>query len=248
MSGIIEAAGAILSRATQQVEVSAQNLSNVTTPGYKALRWTPPFSALDGTDAAGQDKHSGKSKDASARAGAEQYDEAVDFTPGKLRNTGNPYDLAISGTGFFVVRSDDGTFYTRDGQFTRSDDGRLLTNGGLALQSSSGDVTLTNGSPQVLADGTILQDGEPVGRIETMAVSDPGLLRQVGPDLYAAPDDAMTDADTQIRQGMLEASNVETAGEMITIMAALRSAETGQKLAQVYDDLLGKVLDAFGQT
>ena len=58
----------------------------------------------------------------------------------------------------------------------------------------------------------------------------------------------MHDAEQPVvRQGMVEASNVSMADEMLALMAALRSAESAQRVVQVYDDLMGRALTAFGQ-
>jgi flagellar basal-body rod protein FlgF len=233
MGGVAEIAGAMLSRAFERAEVSAQNLSNLTTPGYKAVRW---FGDTVSESSAG-------SATAHNRTASQ-----TDFTPGQLQNTGAPFDLAISGSGFFVVRSDQQTFYTRDGQFSRGADGKLVTAGGLALQSSSGgDVVVSQNNPQILSDGTVLESGQPVARIGVVDFSDPGALQPQGSGLFTAAQSDETDANAQIHQGMLETSNVSTANEMISIMAALRSAESGQKVVQVYDDLMAQAINAFGQ-
>ena len=230
MGGVIEIAGTILARAFQRTEVAAQNMSNMTTPGYKASRWFP-FAAIVVND--GSQPNS---------------ENMINFAQGQLQNTGNPLDLALSGTGFFVVRSDDETYYTRDGQFVRGSDGRIETSGGLALQAASGgDITVTSASPQILADGTVLDNGQPVARIGTAGFSDLNTLKTAGGGLFTAASADSEDGDAQIHQGMLETSNVSTADEMITIMGALRSAESGQKIIQVYDDLMGRALNAFGQ-
>ncbi|WCM29993.1 hypothetical protein NDN01_25485 [Sphingomonas sp. QA11] len=55
-------------------------------------------------------------------------------------------------------------------------------------------------------------------------------------------------ADPLVRQGMTEASNVSVGDEMVTMMAALRQAESGARLVQTYDDLLGRAITTFGQS
>jgi flagellar basal-body rod protein FlgG len=223
----------MLSRAFERTEISAQNLSNMTTPGYKAVRGFADLAS---------DPPTGSS------AAANREESLIDFAPGQMQNTGAPFDLAISGSGFFVVRSDQQTFYTRDGQFSRGADGKLVTSGGLALQSSSGgDVVVSQNNPQILPDGTVLENGQPVARIGIVDFSDPAALRPEGAGLFAASPDDATTASAQIHQGMLETSNVSTADEMISIMAALRSAESGQKIVQTYDDLMAQAINAFGQ-
>lgn len=224
-----ELAGVILSRATNGVEVSAQNVANVTTPGYKSRMSFE--SALSST----------------ADALHQQSATTIDYSAGDLRSTGNAFDLAISGSGFFAVRNDLGLLYTRNGQFSRTADGRLVTPEGCVLQSTSGDLVIGQGDPKVLADGTVLDGEEPVGRILISDFSDYAALRPSGSGLFSAQEESVANANATIRQGMLESSNVSTAGEMIATMAALRSAQSGQHVMQAYDDLMGRVLTAFGQ-
>jgi flagellar basal-body rod protein FlgG len=165
-----------------------------------------------------------------------------------LQNTGNPFDLALSGPGFFVVRAGDAILYTRDGQFHRDSEGRLVSAEGMVLQSDSGDVSVQADNPEILADGTVLDNGNPVARIKVEDFAD---LHQLQPALggafHAAAGQGQDVAVPQIRQGMLEQANVNTADEMLSVMAALRSAQSGQKLVQVYDDLMGRAITAFGQ-
>jgi flagellar basal-body rod protein FlgF len=225
--GAIEIAEAILSRASQRVELSAHNLSNITTPAYKAHR---PFAVT-------------------LQNSPEGATPSVDFTIGKLRHTGNPLDIAISGSGFFAVRSGDAIYYTRNGQFALDDTGRLVTGQGMAVQSSGGgDVVIDGAEMTVLADGTVLANGAPVARLMVVDFDDLGMLRPASGGVFTALEGAaMEAASPMVRQGMLETSNVSSANEMLSLMAALRSAQSGQRVIQIYDDLMGRALTAFGQ-
>jgi flagellar basal body rod protein FlgG len=229
MGGVTEIAASMLSRAFERTETAAQNLTNMTTPGYKAQR-----------------SFAGLLIDSSQRANTKP---AFDFSAGALQNTGDPLNLAISGTGFFTVSSGAETYYTRDGQFTRDADGRLVTAGGFALQADNGgDVVVSQNNPQILEDGTVVENGQPVSHIGLTNFADLSALSAHGAGLYAAAQPADALATGRIRQGMIETSNVSTADEMVSIMASTRTAESGSKLIQVYDDLMGRALDAFGQT
>jgi flagellar basal-body rod protein FlgG len=227
--GIVEIGGTMLSRAGERVDLAAQNMANLTTPGYKSRSVFP-------TMLTGQ-----------AQAPAASSN-AVDFTNGSLTSTGNPLDLAIGGSGFFAVRGSDGVFYTRSGQFSRGSDGKLKTPEGMVLQSVSGDLVLGEGDPTVLADGTVTCEGAPVGRIAVVNFDNQRQLRAAAGALFAAPEASAKPAGAQVHQGMLEASNVSTAAEMISIMSGLRSAGAGQRVVQLYDDLMGRAITAFGQS
>jgi flagellar basal-body rod protein FlgF len=232
MTGIVEIGGALLSRTQVATEVAAQNLVNATTPGYKSRHVL--FEALIAAPGVPMP--------------LEDRREGVDFTPAKIQRTGNPLDLAILEGGLFKVRADDKFLYTRNGQFTRDSTGRLVTTQGYVLQSETGDVTIESPNPVVESDGVVLDNGEPVARIAVENFDDPSSLQAVGGGYFeAALESRPTEVTARLQQGAFETSNVSTAAEMLTLMAGLRQAESGQKLVQVYDDLMGRAITAFGQ-
>jgi flagellar basal body rod protein FlgG len=175
--------------------------------------------------------------------------DATDFSAGKLMQTGNPADLAIVDGGFFAARNPAGQLlYLRGGQFHRDVDGRLVTVDGLSLQADGRDLGLKDGAFAIAADAVVTQGGEPVGRLDIVDFTDRQALTRVAGGGFAALDGQGQPVDHPIvKQGVVEASNVATAGEMVSMMAALRRAETGQKLMNTYDDLMGRVLTTFGQ-
>lgn len=226
---IPEIAAQVLARAEQRAEVAAQNITNASTPGY---RRRVSFSEL-----------------VAARPGEQRVATAADFTAGQLTQTGAATDLAIAGEGFFAVRSEEATFYTRQGQFRRDADGRLVTPQGLALQSvEGGDIAVGDAPFEVAADGTVTRSGVPLARIALVDFDERGALVPGDGGTFAAGAAAPHPvAAPAIRQGMLESSNVSTGDEMVAMMAAVRSAETGQRLVTTYDDLMGRALNLFGQ-
>ena len=229
MASYVDMAAGVLSQATRRVEISAQNIANMATPGYKRQQ---AFSVL-------LEGQSTPSRVASN----------PDLTPGKPVQTGAPTDLALLGDGFFAVRSDSGTLYTRSGQFTRAADGRLLSAQGHSLQlQGGGDVIVRGDGFKVLPDGSIVEGDAPLGKLDIVAFRDAPGLTPVADGLFAAGESAVPmDAPATVRQGAYEASNVTGAQEMVEIMAALRQAETGQRLVGVYDDLMGRVIGVLGQ-
>lgn len=215
------------------MEATANNVANITTPGFKSERLYSDVSA--GAD---------------VRAPETLLKQRVDFAQGRLNKTGNPLDLAISGAGFFRLAASDGSIaYTRSGQFKVADSGRVVNAQGLALQTADGgDLVVPNGHIQILADGTVLDGDRPIAKVGVYQVAAGGQMQPIGGSLFGAPDGAMEDvAQPNVRQGMLETSNVTLATEMITMMDALRQAEGGARLVQTYDDLMGKAVSTLGQ-
>lgn len=231
MSDLIESARAILSASERRMEATANNVANITTPGFKTQKlYSEVFS-----------------EQSSLAPKKSEYGRA-DMTQGKLSKTGNPLDLAIGGSGFFRLMDADGaTFYSRQGQFKLDSDGRLIDTHGMALQSSEGgDIRLRSSNAKILADGTVLEDDVAVATIDLEAPAAGVQPRAVNGSLFQFAAAERADRP-QLYQGMVETSNVTLADEMVSMMEAMRSAEGGARLVQTYDDLMGKVVSTIGQ-
>ena len=178
-----------------------------------------------------------------------RIDATYDFRQGKLVATDNPLDMAISGPGFFQVRAGDAVLYSRQGQFRLDDEGRVVSPQGYVLQQAGGgDLVLASADVAIADDGTVLSNDRPVARVALFASEDSAALTRVGESFYRAPETAMVSDDVSIvRQGMIEASNTSLGDEMVTMTQAVRQAETGARLIQVYDDLMGRAISTLGQ-
>jgi len=233
MGEFIESAASILSLAQRRVELSAQNIANATTPGYKRRVGFEQF--LNNTIQLSPETAS--------------LQTSTDFSLGKQTTTNTPSDLAIAGQGFFVVEGPAGPLYTRNGQFKRDADGQLTTEQGFPVQiQGGGGLALKAGAFEVASDGAVLQGGQPVGKLAIVEFTDTSLVGYGEAGMLTTPVDNVSAARTAtVRQGVLETSNVSTGDEMVAIMEALRRAESGQRLVNVYDDLMGRALAAFGQ-
>jgi flagellar basal-body rod protein FlgG len=230
MVGLVADATALLRAAERRLEAAAQNIANVTTTGYKRVT---PFPELLNT-----------STSAHARR-----DVGIDFSPGQTIETGAALDFKISGDGFFVVRGPEGWLYTRSASFMRDSAGAIVTKEGFALQTDKGDLQTSGAALKVASDGAIIDGQQPIGRLKIVSFDDLTRLSPAQSGFYAAADGSATEqADIEARQGALEASNVSSATEMLATMEALRGAETGQRLVQVYDELLGKAFTTLGQS
>lgn len=233
MGSFIDAASAILTQSERRAEIAAQNVANISTPGYKRRIGVAQFmDALTMTSPAGP---------------AESF--ITDFSIGKQISTDNPYDLALTGPGFFVVQGANGPLYTRQGQFKREGDGRLVTLSGLPVQADGGgDIVLKSQDFKVETDGTVLENGEPVAKLGIVQFADNAHAARTDTGLFTAPSSSVNSVEgASVRQGALEASNVSTGDDMVSIMEAVRRAETAQRLVSVYDDLMGRALSTFGQ-
>lgn len=234
MDELMATARVLMAQETRRVEASAQNIANASTPGYKGgVAFQELLPEVTGT-----------SIEPSAAIHV-----ATDFRAGKLVHTGNPFDMAIEGDGFFAVSAPGGTAYTRAGSFHRDKDGRLVTTQGWPVQSDAGaDIVLGGGPWRIAADGSVIDDGSPVGTLGVFQAPDPASLHRTPEGLFAGQNlSPASDGSSHIRQGFIESSNVVVGDDMVRVMAAMRRVETGQKLVQAYDDMIGNVIQRMGE-
>lgn len=212
MTGLVDSATAVMRMAQARLDVAAHNIANVATPGYK--------------------RRIGFADTVAARSEV-ALATRIDAAQASLTETGNVFDMAISGDGYFRVRDGERTLYTRQGQFRRDADGALVTPQGYVLQQSGGGDLVIDGAKIDLA------------RIAVERCDDPAGMTAVGESFFAGQ--AMVDTDrAEVRSGMLEASNVTLGDEMTQTMVAMRQAESGARLIQLYDELMGRAAATFG--
>ena len=178
------------------------------------------------------------------------------FTQGQLTETGEQFDVAIDGEGFFQVTNTDGnTVYTRDGAIKTGPNGELMTSDGLVLTGLGnvpGDavgvyISTTGQISYTLADGT----SQVGSQIQLARFPNPSGLRALGGNLFV-----QTDASGQpevgnpnengygaLRQGYLEMSNVNVVQEMVSMITAQRAYEINSKSIQTSDEMLSRVAD-----
>jgi len=231
-AGVIELAELMLTSSERRLEFASRNVANTSTPGYKRQ--------VSFDDVV-----------ASARPTTTPSVSAYsDFSQGVLRQTGNALDLAITGAGFFAVRSDDQVFYTRDGQFQRAPDGRLVDAHGYALQSADGgDLVVNDEHPRINADGSVIENNLPVAQIGVFVGEPEHPMKALGGALFSADAQGMSPSSTpSLRQGALETANVDMAAEMLSMMTTLRQAEAGARLVQAYDSLTEESISTFGRS
>jgi flagellar basal-body rod protein FlgF len=224
------AACAGLAAQTEALELVAHNLANLSTVGYRGEQATF-HSLLAGGTLVSSNPLNAAVNDYGVMGGSR-----IDLSGGSLVSTGNPLDLSVAGSGFFVVRSPEGLAYTRNGSFHLTSSGGLVTAEGNTVLGQQGPIVLPNGAVAVSEDGTVSVDGTVVEQLRLAEFSPNTNLEALGNALYAAPaGSALAPASSSVRQGMLENSNVspvEGAVELITIQ---RSAEMMQRALSIFD-------------
>lgn len=174
----------------------------------------------------------------------------TDYQDGALNETGNTYDLALSGKGFFAISYADSkgeqlVKYTRDGSFTVNTDGVLMTkDGDYVLDESGGMITIPQGTTVTIdSQGTIFSDGQQVAKLQVTDFKDYNYLAKFGENLYTAVDGATkVPVTAQVKQGYLELSNVNVVKEMVEMITVSRDYESNQKVLQAIDGTLEKAV------
>jgi len=176
-----------------------------------------------------------------------------DQSQGSLQQTGNDLDLALTGSGYFKVRTPEGDMLTRSGSFQLASDGRLITEQGYEVLGGGGSVvTLPRDNKlEIDSNGRISADGADVGTIDVVDVSDPKALEKMGKNLFQIKKGSnATEIPAEglsVQQGYLEKSNVEIVSEMVNMMEAQRAFEINQKLMTTTDSMESLVINKVGQ-
>lgn len=239
--GLYIAATGMLSDIVRQ-DVIAANLANVNTVGYKGDRVVnESFSELFLTNLQNGRPEGGIS------LGTHVAGIYSDLAQGAFRNTGNGYDAAIAGEGFFMIRTPTGIQYTRNGEFSRSTDGYLVTQqGNFVLDSNKQPIYVGDSNPVIRTNGEIVgSNGAIIGSLGIVTL-DADSLRKIGQNNWTGTETGGQPANTMIRQGFLEMSSVNSVKEMVDMINVLRSYESAQRAMTSIDGTLDKAVNSVG--
>ncbi len=200
------------------LDVAANNLANVNTPGFKAERtvFADWMSRQDGTDIQAGDHNLLYVQDrATYRDGSQ----------GAIEKTGNPLDLALGGDGWFTVGTPRGPRLTRSGRFEMQSDGTIADADGNALLDTSGQkltVSPNDTRLTVAADGTLSSENGQIGKIGVVTPSDPYQMHAEGGRAFTSGSPTTAVAQPKVIQGALEGSNVQATSELTNLLTIQR--------------------------
>ncbi|MFT4703284.1 MAG: flagellar basal-body rod protein FlgG [Bradymonadia bacterium] len=236
----------------RNIDVTANNIANVNTTGFKASRAEFQELLYQQVRAPGAPQDGGAPVGIEIGLGVRTAATNKSFEQGTLESTENPLDLAIEGSGFFQVRRESGEeAYTRAGVFQVNAYGRVVNQDGHELSPGitvPPDTTAIN----ISRDGRVaamLPDGGgevELGRIELHQFTNPAGLQSLGRNLFsqtAASGDAMPSTPGEngvgeLSQGFLEGSNVKVVEEMIDMIVSQRAYEINSKVIQTADEMM----------
>ena len=236
-----------------RLNISANNLANINTTGYKRDR----VSFEDTFSRYAHDYHVDPRGDLREKELLPRADliakprlamQQIDFSQGALTATGNPMDLAIQGPGFFKVAAPGGSYYTRNGAFHRSSEGMLVNDQDMPVLGGGGPIQLPNGRISLDGTGALYVDGAQVGQVDVVTVQNPEALQKYGANLYmpqtgATIQEGVAEAGrTEVAQGFLEKPNVEVVEEMVSMIETQRTFEAYQKVMSSSNELDTKAI------
>jgi flagellar basal-body rod protein FlgG len=245
------------------VETIANNLANMNTTGFKEQRAEFQDLLYQNVQTPGaQTSDQGTYAPNGIQIGAGVRTAAIYriTTQGDLQSTGNPYDVAVQGAGYFRIQQADGTdAYTRSGNFSLSPQGQLVTQDGLVIQpgiaipQNSLSVTI-NAQGQVNATVAGNTTPQTVGQLELTRFPNEAGLNAVGRNLYLeTPASGAPQAGVPgsigygtIQQGYLETSNVNSVDEITALITAQRAYEMNSKVISAADQMLQRTAQLGG--
>jgi flagellar basal-body rod protein FlgF/flagellar basal-body rod protein FlgG len=165
----------------------------------------------------------------------------LDTTQGALVRTGNDLDLAMEGPGYFAVQTATGPVYTRGGNFRVSPQGQLITASGDPVLGDNGPITIVGTPVSISTDGTISANGAISGRLKLVEFAPAVEVHSAGGTYYTAPaGTAVPATNSQVRQGMLENSNVNPVTSVVEMITAEREVETMRRVLTMFSTELDK--------
>ncbi len=207
----------------KRLDTISANLANLSAHGYK--------------------RQTSVTRTFSVGKGDRRHDEiatqhTTDFTQGEIERTGNTFDFALDGTGFFALDTKGGRAYTRDGSFHVDQNGTLLSADGqpVAWEGSNGRINPTGDTVSVDASGTVRQGASSIGRLRIVDFADAARLDEDSHGNWRAPAGMVEKSSTAaVRQGAVERSNTSSMDELIGMVVAQRRFENSATILRSID-------------
>ncbi len=240
----------------KRLDIIANNLANSATVGYKEESVTSQafdqmltIKIKDASEAF-NDRPVGNMS-----LGVKLGESYTNYGQGSLRQTAGTYDMALEGKGFFSLSVTDkagnvSTQYTRNGSFTMTKDGYIVDEDGNHLMGEGGEIQIPTDAAAVVVDttGALYADGVYVDTLQIVDFEDYDYLTKQGDTRYRALEGATeVAANSLVRQGFTEQSNVNVVSEMVEMITITRAYEANQKIIQSIDNTLDLAANSVGK-
>jgi flagellar basal-body rod protein FlgF len=207
----------------RQMDLVANNIANMNTPGYRAQNMV--FGEYV-TDPRGNPDPVSMVYDVGQFQVTRQ---------GPVKVTGNPLDVALNGPGYFGVQTPEGMRYTRAGNFERNVAGELVTPEGYPVASAGGGniiIPREAGNVKISDSGFISTNEGQIGQLMVVEFENEQSLDPVGNNVYATEEQGTPAVNTTVTQGAREGSNVQSVLEITRMIEVLRDYQAVHRSVQ----------------
>lgn len=224
----------------RNMNIISNNISNVSTPGYKEDRLME--STFREEMIYRYDQY-GKTRVGTVSRMNIADERVTDYSEGGLRETGSPLDVGLTGNGFFVIQTNNGVVYTRNGSFNLDDERYLVLPGIGRVQGTNGPIQLTTDEVGIDSQGNITtEDGlQTFGRLQIVDFADYTQLTKITGGVFQAAG-APQASTAKVTQRYTEYSNVNMAEQMTRMMSGQRVLQGTAQILKIYDQLTGKIV------
>lgn len=233
---------------TRNQNVISNNMTNVSTPGFKTDKYLATTFREELMYRSGNIDKDNKTE-IGTMAMIRASDETVtDFEPGAVEETGELFDVALRGNGFFMVQTQDGIGYTRDGSFTLDDQGYLCLPSVGRVIGKNGQIRVGTDKINIDSYGRITSENGRTnyGQIAVVDFNNYDNLEKGGDGVFYTNEQAVA-SDTQMLWKYLERSNVDAVQEMVNMMSSQRALQSATQVLKMYDQIMGKAVTEIGK-
>ena len=232
-----------------RLDVIANNMTNISTAGYKAEHYTDrTFDEVMVSRIGNIIK--------SPYQTLETYQSHIlapdhlytDFSQSSFEETDLPLDFAIEGEGFFAIQTVDGVAYTRAGSFTLDNEGYLcLSELGRVLDREGNPIQLPTDKLEADQDGNLsTSGGEYLATLGVFMFEDNGELERTPYGLFTG-EGAQVNEQAVIRHKGVERSNVNMIKEMVNMMTTQRALQSAAQMSKIYDQIINRAVNDIGR-
>ncbi len=233
----------------RNLDVIANNMSNVATAGFKSDRYTfSTFEEVMWKRVGNMDKqYTDLGEQSWITAPSKLY---TDYEQGALEETGQPLDFAIEGDGFFALETADGErVYTRNGNFSLDNEGYLWLSGfGRVLNPQGETIRLVTDHVETDDIGGIFtENGGFLGRVGVFRFEDNGALEKNDYGFFVSQNQGEAVTDVRVHNRYVERANTDLVQQMTGMITAERAYQSAAEVTKIYDDMMRKATEEVGR-
>lgn len=223
----------------RNLNIISNNMSNVSTPGYKMDRM---MESTFRDEILYRYDQNGKTEVGPISHMNVADERVTDYTEGGIRETGYPLDVGLTGDGFFVIQTDNGEVYTRNGSFNLDNQGYLILPGMGRVMGTNGPIQVDTDDLAIDTQGRITNadNGRYYGTLEIVDFADYAQLTKVTGGVFQAAENPVAARNAVVTQMYLEDSNVNLAEQMTAMMSSQRVLQGSAQILRMYDQMISR--------